>query len=223
MLNELDGSRAAHRTLSDMGQAATPQLFEDLTACPEGVQEIAEWMTDAAPRIPTEVVVGQAAVLQLFEMVNKRGDLVAGCRVTEGALQVGATGVAAALCCLQSLRSRVCANLCCRRMPALRLPLCDSLVAGCHTMRAPSKPLRRAPYCVRLPNVVQVTAVTSHAHLKPYRRGRPATWSAALGVVSTHPWRSCRQHLSMHVWPQEYGGHSISCPLPRWAFCGMER
>ena len=111
MLNESDGSRAAHRTLDDMGQAATPQLFENLTACPEAVQEIAEWMTDAAPRIPTEVVVGQAAVLQLFEMVNKRGDLVAGCRVTEGALQVGATGAAAALCCLQSLRSRVCKSL----------------------------------------------------------------------------------------------------------------
>ena len=122
----MSSTEAALRSapLDDLGQAATPQLFEDLTACPEAVQEIAEWMTDAAPRIPTEVVVGQAAVLQLFEMVNKRGDLVAGCRVTEGALQVGAPGVAAALCCLQSLRNGVCAGFCCRRrMSALRLPL----------------------------------------------------------------------------------------------------
>jgi len=56
-----------------------------------GVQEIAEWMTDAAPRIPLEVVTGQATVLQLFEMANKRtDDVVAGCRVTEGTLRTGA-------------------------------------------------------------------------------------------------------------------------------------
>ncbi len=48
-------------------------------------------MTDAAPRIPLEVVTGQATVLQLFEMANKRtDDVVAGCRVTEGTLRAGA-------------------------------------------------------------------------------------------------------------------------------------
>ncbi|KAK9819495.1 hypothetical protein WJX81_005164 [Elliptochloris bilobata] len=53
------------------------------------IEEVAEWMTDAAPRVPHEVITGQATVLQMFENVNRRMDTVAGCRVTEGTINAG--------------------------------------------------------------------------------------------------------------------------------------
>ncbi len=106
-----DGCRRASQIERSWARLPRCRCFEVLTACPYEAQEIAEWMTDAAPRIPTEVIVSQAAVLQVFEMVNKRGDLVAGCRVTEGALQAGATGVVAApSCCLHSHKNGQCAS-----------------------------------------------------------------------------------------------------------------
>ena len=51
-------------------------------------------MTGAAPRVEQQRVVGEAQVLQVFEMPDKRQDrrtAVAGCRVSDGSIRVGAT------------------------------------------------------------------------------------------------------------------------------------
>ena len=51
-------------------------------------------MTGAAPRVEQQKVVGEAQVLQVFEMPDKRQDkrtTVAGCRVSEGSIRAGAT------------------------------------------------------------------------------------------------------------------------------------
>ena len=53
--------------------------------------QVVERMTGAAPRVERQTVVGEAQVLQVFEMApGKRRDArtaVAGCRVSEGALR----------------------------------------------------------------------------------------------------------------------------------------
>ena len=55
--------------------------------------QVVERMTGAAPRVERQTVVGEAQVLQVFEMApSKRGDAhtaVAGCRVSEGAIRAG--------------------------------------------------------------------------------------------------------------------------------------
>ena len=55
--------------------------------------QVVERMTGAAPRVERQTVVGEAQVLQVFEMAPaKRGDAhtaVAGCRVSEGAICAG--------------------------------------------------------------------------------------------------------------------------------------
>ena len=51
-------------------------------------------MTGAAPRMEQQRVVGEAQVLQVFEMPDKRKDsntTVAGCRVSEGSIRAGTT------------------------------------------------------------------------------------------------------------------------------------
>ena len=52
-------------------------------------------MTGAAPRVEQQKVVGEAQVLQVFEMPGDKrqdkGSTVAGCRVSEGSIRAGAT------------------------------------------------------------------------------------------------------------------------------------
>jgi len=51
-------------------------------------------MTGAAPRVEKQTIVGEAQVLQVFEMQEKRQDgptAIAGCRVSEGSIRAGAT------------------------------------------------------------------------------------------------------------------------------------
>ncbi|CAL5229022.1 g12268 [Coccomyxa viridis] len=58
------------------------------------LDEVVERMTGAAPRVEQQKVVGEAQVLQVFEMPDKRQDkrtTVAGCRVSEGSIRAGAT------------------------------------------------------------------------------------------------------------------------------------
>ncbi len=51
-------------------------------------------MTGAAPRVAQQKVVGEAQVLQVFEMQGRRADAktaVAGCRIAEGSIRTGCT------------------------------------------------------------------------------------------------------------------------------------
>ncbi len=55
--------------------------------------QVGERMAGAAPRVERESVVGEAQVLQVFEVADKRAGAshsVAGCRVSEGSLRAAA-------------------------------------------------------------------------------------------------------------------------------------
>ena len=56
--------------------------------------QVVERMTGAAPRVAQQKVVGEAQVLQVFEMAGRRADArtaVAGCRISEGSIRTGST------------------------------------------------------------------------------------------------------------------------------------
>ena len=56
--------------------------------------QVVERMTGAAPRVAQQKVVGEAQVLQVFEMAGRRADsktAVAGCRISEGSIRTGCT------------------------------------------------------------------------------------------------------------------------------------
>lgn len=55
--------------------------------------QVGERMAGAAPRVEQEKVVGEAQVLQVFEVPDKRAGVshsVAGCRITDGSLRAAA-------------------------------------------------------------------------------------------------------------------------------------
>lgn len=90
-------------------------------------------MTGAAPRVEQQRVVGEAQVLQVFEMPDKRQDMrtaVAGCRVSDGSIRAGTTykvlrgGEVVRIPCSQSLTLRdVLKHPCHLLMAAERLGL----------------------------------------------------------------------------------------------------
>eukprot|EP00884_Botryococcus_braunii_P019038 jgi/Botrbrau1/5818/Bobra.0366s0004.1 len=58
------------------------------------LEQAADWLTEAAPRVAQEVILGQAQILQVFELSMRgenKGARVAGCRVKEGFLRLGET------------------------------------------------------------------------------------------------------------------------------------
>ncbi len=78
--------QAARRAL----KSALPNPSVQCVSTSAGVEvQVNDMMAERAPMVEEEKIVGQANVLQVFDVKSKQAAAVAGCRVSEGSVQSG--------------------------------------------------------------------------------------------------------------------------------------